>query len=38
MKSAPDPARDPVMAAHLPKPDTAYEVVRIAPCPVLTVR
>jgi nucleotide-binding universal stress UspA family protein len=29
---------DPVMAAHLPKPDTAYEVVRSAPCPVLTVR
>jgi nucleotide-binding universal stress UspA family protein len=29
---------DPVIAAHLPKPDTAYEVVRTAPCPVLTVR
>jgi nucleotide-binding universal stress UspA family protein len=29
---------DPVMAAHLLKPDTAYEVVRTAPCPVLTVR
>jgi nucleotide-binding universal stress UspA family protein len=29
---------DPVMAAHLPKPDTAYDVVRAAPCPVLTVR
>jgi nucleotide-binding universal stress UspA family protein len=29
---------DPVMAAHLPKSDTAYEVVRNAPCPVLTVR
>ena len=29
---------DPVMAGHLPKPDTAYEVVRSAPCPVLTVR
>jgi len=29
---------DPVMAAHLPKLDTAYEVVRTAPCPVLTVR
>ena len=29
---------DPVMAAHLPKPDIAYEVVRTAPCPVLTVR
>ena len=29
---------EPVMAAHLPRPDTAYEVVRTAPCPVLTVR
>ncbi len=29
---------DPVMAAHLPEPDTAYEVVRAASCPVLTVR
>jgi nucleotide-binding universal stress UspA family protein len=29
---------DPTMAAHLPKLDTAYEVVRNAPCPVLTVR
>ena len=29
---------DPVMAAHLEKSDTAYEVVRTAPCPVLTVR
>ena len=29
---------DPVMAAHLPKSDTAYEVVRSAQCPVLTVR
>jgi nucleotide-binding universal stress UspA family protein len=29
---------DPVMAAHLPKPDTAHEVVSGAPCPVLTVR
>jgi len=29
---------DPVMAAHLPKPDTAYEVLRTTPCPVLTVR
>jgi nucleotide-binding universal stress UspA family protein len=29
---------DPVMAAHLLKPDTAYAVVRTAPCPVLTVR
>jgi nucleotide-binding universal stress UspA family protein len=29
---------DPVMAAHVPRPDTAYEVVRTAPCPVLTVR
>ena len=29
---------DPVMAAHIPKSDTAYEVVRNASCPVLTVR
>jgi nucleotide-binding universal stress UspA family protein len=29
---------DPVMAAHLPKLDTAEKVVRTAPCPVLTVR
>ena len=29
---------DPVMAAHLPKADTAYEVVSRAPCPVLTIR
>jgi len=29
---------DPVMAAHLDKPDTAYKVVCTAPCPVLTVR
>ncbi len=29
---------DPVMAAHVEKSDTAYEVVRTAPCPVLTVR
>jgi nucleotide-binding universal stress UspA family protein len=29
---------DPVMAAHLQKSDTAYEVVGAAPCPVLTVR
>jgi len=29
---------DPVMAAHLPKPDTAYEVVSRASCPVLTIR
>lgn len=29
---------DPVMAAHLPKTDTAYEFVRNATCPVLTVR
>ena len=29
---------DPIIAAHLPRPDTAYEVVRTAPCPVLTVR
>jgi nucleotide-binding universal stress UspA family protein len=29
---------DPVLAAHLPETDTAYEVVRTAPCAVLTVR
>jgi nucleotide-binding universal stress UspA family protein len=29
---------DPVISAHLPNHDTAYEVVRAAPCPVLTVR
>ena len=29
---------DPIIAAHLPKPDTAYEVVSRAPCPVLTIR
>jgi len=29
---------DPVLAAHLPKPDTAYEVVSRASCPVLTIR
>ena len=29
---------DPVIAAHLLKPDTASEVVRNARCPVLTVR
>ena len=29
---------DPVIAAHLPKPDTAYELVSRAPCPVLTIR
>ena len=29
---------DPVLAGHLPEADTAYEVVRTAPCPVLTVR
>ncbi len=29
---------DPVIAAHLPATDTAYEVVCTAPCPVLTVR
>jgi len=28
---------DPVMAAHLPKPDKAYQVVCTASCPVLTV-
>jgi nucleotide-binding universal stress UspA family protein len=29
---------DPVMAAHIPQSDTSYQVVRNAPCPVLTVR
>jgi hypothetical protein len=29
---------DPVIGAHIPKPDTTYEVVRNAPCPVLTAR
>ena len=29
---------DPVMAAHLPKSDTAYELVTRALCPVLTIR
>jgi nucleotide-binding universal stress UspA family protein len=29
---------DPMLAGHLPETDTAYEVVRTAPCPVLTVR
>jgi nucleotide-binding universal stress UspA family protein len=29
---------DPVTAAHLPKLDTAYQVVRTAPCPVFIVR
>jgi len=29
---------DPVIATRLPKSDTAYEVVRNATCPVLTVR
>jgi nucleotide-binding universal stress UspA family protein len=29
---------DPVLAGHLPETDTAYEVVRSASCPVLTVR
>ena len=29
---------DPVLASHLPEADTAYEMVRTAPCPVLTVR
>ena len=28
---------DPVIAGHLPKPDTGYEVVSRAPCPVLTI-
>lgn len=30
--------QDPTIAAHLPKPDTAYEIVSRAPCPVLIVR
>jgi len=29
---------DRVIAARLPKPDTAYELVSRAPCPVLTIR
>ena len=29
---------DSVISAHLPKSDTAYEVVSRAPCPVLTIR
>jgi len=29
---------DPVLAAHLPEPDSVYAVVRAASCPVLTVR
>jgi nucleotide-binding universal stress UspA family protein len=29
---------DPIMAAHVPKPDTAYDVVSRASCAVLTVR
>jgi len=29
---------DPIMAAQFEKPDTAYQVVCSAPCPVLTVR
>ena len=29
---------DPVLAGHLPETDTAFEVVRTASCPVLTVR
>jgi nucleotide-binding universal stress UspA family protein len=28
---------DPVIAAHLPKADTAYDLVSRASCPVLTV-
>lgn len=30
--------QDPIIAAHLPKSDTAYELVSRAPCPVLTIR
>src|SRR5262249_2992934 len=29
--------RDPTIAAHLPKADTAYELVNRATCPVLTI-
>ena len=29
---------EPMLAGHLPETDAAYEVVRTAPCPVLTVR
>lgn len=29
---------DPVMAAHLPRSDTAHALVSRAPCPVLTIR
>src|SRR5688572_28036333 len=29
---------DPVMAAHLPTSDTTHQLVRRAPCPVLTIR
>ena len=29
---------DPVIAAHLAKPDTAYRLVSYAPCPVLAIR
>ena len=29
---------DPVISAHLPKSDTAYEIASRAPCPLLTVR
>lgn len=29
---------DPVIAAHLPIPDTAYQLITRAPCPVLTIR
>ena len=29
---------DPVLASRLPETGTAYEVVRTAPCPVLTIR
>jgi len=30
--------QDPTIAGHLPKSDTAYELVSRAPCPVLTIR
>ena len=32
------PKNAPVMAAHLPKSDTAHELVSRAACPVLTIR
>jgi len=29
---------DPILAGHLPETDPSHEVVRTAPCPVLTAR